>query len=110
MAPRRWRSHISRAPLGFCGQKPRLASALVGGLLANFVACSSLLVAGGWVRASASHKRPHTKKFLQVKQSVFIDVFVRFAATTLKKSHGRGNAEPLAYVASKPAGKIFEVA
>jgi len=56
MAPRRWRSHISRAPLGFCGQKPRLASALVGGLLANFSAGSALLVAGGWVRLPAGRQ------------------------------------------------------
>ena len=53
---RRWGdSHISRAPLGFCGQKPRLASALVGGLLANFIAGSALLVAGGCPHLSASH-------------------------------------------------------
>jgi len=29
-------------------------------------------------------QRPHTKKFLQVKQFVFIDVFVRLPPTTIK--------------------------
>jgi len=36
-------SRISRAPFGFAGAKPPLASALVGGLLANFIACSARL-------------------------------------------------------------------
>jgi len=38
-------------------------------------------------------------------------VFLRrvrpLAATTLKKSHGRGNAEPLVNSASEPMGKIL---
>jgi len=41
---RAWgRSHISRATLGFCGQKPRWAAALVGCLLAYFLACAAQL-------------------------------------------------------------------
>jgi len=37
-------SRISLAPLGFCGQKPRLAPALAGRLPANFNACAAQLL------------------------------------------------------------------
>jgi hypothetical protein len=36
-------SRISLAPLGFAGAKPRLAAALAGCLLANFIACAAQL-------------------------------------------------------------------
>jgi len=59
---------MSRAPTSPEHRSPRLGAGLTWRLLrpkgvplgsrslpANFIACSALLVAGGWVRASASH-------------------------------------------------------
>jgi hypothetical protein len=37
-------SRISLAPLGFAGAKPRLAPALAGRLLADFIACAAQLL------------------------------------------------------------------
>jgi len=42
-------------PVALAGARAPSAPAWVGWLLANFIAGSALLVAGGWVRASASH-------------------------------------------------------
>jgi hypothetical protein len=42
-----------------------------------------------------------------LKKYMFIRRVRPLAATTLQKSHGRGNAEPLANNASKPMGKIL---
>jgi len=55
MAPRRWRSHISRVPFVPPGGGTHSAPAWVGWLLANFNAGSALLVFCSRVRAAAKH-------------------------------------------------------
>jgi hypothetical protein len=87
MAPRRWRSHISRAPLGFCGQKPRLASALVGGLLANFIAGSAwfcVLRIEVKIQRKTQASSPQ-EVFINKRTKVFNKRLVRYAAINKKK-------------------------
>jgi len=65
-------SRISLAPLGFCGQKPRLAPAWAGWLPANFIAYAAQLgAAAGWGAAAAPASSPtryyRKQRFIKVR-------------------------------------------
>ena len=97
---RRWGdSRISRAQSPLLGQG-LLRRSLGRSLLANFIAGSALLVAGGWVRASASHSVQNQLVYKNGLSAVS-------PLSKLKKLHKRRDASPLTRSASKPMGKIL---
>ena len=72
-------SHISRAPFAPLGSGAHSASALVGWLLANFIAGSALLVFCSRVRTAAKHS-VLTSTFYRKKNKFLKSGFVRSPA------------------------------
>ena len=100
-------SHISRAPFAPLGSGAHSASALVGWLLANFIAGSALLVFCSRVRTAAKHS-VLTSTFYRKKNKFLKSGFVRSPAyNKLKTRLLRREAKLLTRSASKPMGKIL---
>ena len=107
MAPRRWRSHISRAPFAPLGSGAHSAPAWVGWLPAHFIAGSALLVFCSRVRAAAKHS-VLTSTFYRKKNKFLKSGFVRSPTYNKLKTHLlRREAKLLTRNASNPMSKIL---
>ena len=105
-APQERGCRISLFTARFLWAEASLGAPLGRGFLANAMRVRLCLrLAAGW--GSCQTQRPHTNLFLPAKKYLFIRSVRPLCRYNIKKTCGRGNAEPLVNSASEPMGKIL---